>query len=62
MSHKSRKTLSAKDIQHAVKMFLPGELTKPAVSEVTKAVVRFNKSREERQENPVKKGANTVAP
>eukprot|EP00004_Rigifila_ramosa_P008761 TRINITY_DN200_c0_g1_i2.p1 TRINITY_DN200_c0_g1~~TRINITY_DN200_c0_g1_i2.p1 ORF type:complete len:153 (-),score=33.48 TRINITY_DN200_c0_g1_i2:63-458(-) len=36
-----RKTLSARDVQAAVRLVLPGELAKHAVSEGTKAVTKF---------------------
>jgi len=39
-SHKN--TLSSREIQTAVKLLLPGELSKHAVSEGTKAVTKFN--------------------
>ena len=35
------KTLSSKDIQSAVKLLVPGELAKHAVSEGTKAVSKY---------------------
>ncbi|CAG4935555.1 unnamed protein product [Colias eurytheme] len=37
-----RSTLTAKEIQTAVRLLLPGELAKHAVSEGTKAVARYN--------------------
>jgi histone H2B len=37
-----RTTISARDIQSAVRLVLPGELAKLAVSEGTKAVTAFN--------------------
>jgi len=39
-----RKTISAKDIQSAVRLVLPGELAKHAVSEGTKAVTKYSDS------------------
>lgn len=39
-----RKTLSSREIQTAVRLCLPGELAKHAVSEGTKAVTKFNAS------------------
>jgi len=41
-----RRTLSARDIQSAVQLILPGELSKHAVSEGTKAVAMFHKSKQ----------------
>ena len=39
------KTLSSKDIQTAVRLVLPGELAKHAVSEGTKAVIKYTSSK-----------------
>ena len=36
-----KKTLSSREIQSAVKLMLPGELAKHAISEGTKAVTKF---------------------
>ena len=36
-----RRTLSSREIQTAVKLLLPGELSKHAISEGTKAVTKF---------------------
>lgn len=41
-----RRTLSARDFQSAVQLILPGELSKHAVSEGTKAVAMFHKSKQ----------------
>ncbi len=41
----SKKTVNARDIQDAVRLTLPGELCKHAVSEGTKAVVKYNGSK-----------------
>merc|ERR1719487_1982258 len=38
------KTLSSREIQTAVRLILPGELAKHAVSEGTKAVTKYNQS------------------
>ena len=38
-------TLSSREIQTAVRLLLPGELSKHAVSEGTKAVTKFNASK-----------------
>ena len=44
LSKKDRKsTLSARSIQSAVKLLLPGELSKHAVTEAVKAVTKFEK-------------------
>jgi len=40
-----RQTLSSREIQTAVRLLLPGELAKHAVSEGTKAVVKYTSSR-----------------
>ena len=37
-----RKTLSSRDVQTALRLVLPGELAKHAVSEGTKAVTKFS--------------------
>lgn len=44
-SQNKKKTISARDIQGAVRMVLPGELAKHAVSEGTKALTRFNSTK-----------------
>lgn len=36
-----KKTLSSREVQTAVRLLLPGELSKHAVSEGTKAVTKF---------------------
>lgn len=41
LDHAGKKTLSARDIQAAVRLLCPGELGKHAVSEGTQAVMRF---------------------
>jgi histone H2B len=38
------KTLSSREIQTAVRLILPGELAKHAISEGTKAVTKYNQS------------------
>jgi histone H2B len=38
-----KRTLSSREIQSAVKLLLPGELAKHAISEGTKAVQKFTK-------------------
>jgi len=45
-----KKTISSREIQTAVRLVLPGELAKHAVSEGTKAVTKFNAAEEDRQE------------
>ena len=39
--YNKRKTLSSREIQTSVKLLLPGELAKHAISEGTKAVTKF---------------------
>ncbi len=39
--YNKRRTLSSREIQTAVKLLLPGELAKHAISEGTKAVTKF---------------------
>ncbi|XP_039432779.1 late histone H2B.L4-like [Culex pipiens pallens] len=41
----SRKTMSSREIQTAVRLLLPGELAKHAVSEGTKAVTKYTTSK-----------------
>lgn len=43
--HNKKKTLSSRDIQSAVRLVLPGELAKHAVSEGTKAVTKYTSSK-----------------
>jgi histone H2B len=40
--YNKRQTLSSREVQTAVRLLLPGELAKHAVSEGTKAVTKFN--------------------
>ena len=42
--YNKRQTITSREIQTAVRLLLPGELAKHAVSEGTKAVTRFNES------------------
>ena len=44
--HNKRATLSCREIQTAVRLLLPGELAKHAVSEGTKAVTKFTQAME----------------
>jgi histone H2B len=43
--YNSKATLSSREIQTAVRLMLPGELAKHAVSEGTKAVTKYTSSR-----------------
>lgn len=43
--YSKRSTLSSREIQTAVRLILPGELAKHAVSEGTKAVTKFSSSK-----------------
>lgn len=43
-SYSQTKTLSSREIQTAVRLLLPGELSKHAVSEGTKAVTKYSSS------------------
>jgi histone H2A len=49
--HDDKKTISTRTIQTAVRMELPGELAKHAVSEATKAVTKYNASRPSKTEH-----------
>jgi histone H2B len=44
-SHNGRSTISSREIQTAVRLLLPGELAKHAVSEGTKAVTKYTSSK-----------------
>lgn len=44
--YNNRSTISSKEIQTAVRLLLPGELARHAVSEGTKAITKFNASLE----------------
>lgn len=44
MRYNNRSTLSARDIQAAARLVLPEELARHAISEGTKAIVRYNES------------------
>ena len=41
VKYNKRKTMSAREVQTAVRLVLPGELAKHAVSEGTKAVTKY---------------------
>lgn len=42
--YNKRQTISSREIQTAIRLLLPGELAKHAVSEGTKAVTKYNAS------------------
>jgi histone H2B len=44
-SHNGRQTISSREIQTAVRLLLPGELAKHAVSEGTKAVTKYSSTK-----------------
>lgn len=44
MRYNKKRTLSSREIQTAVRLLLPGELSKHAVSEGTKAVTKYTTS------------------
>jgi histone H3/H4 len=47
LAHQNKKsTISSREIQTAVRLLLPGELAKHAISEGTKAVTKFTNSKE----------------
>ena len=46
IKYNKKKTLSSREIQTAVRLLLPGELSKHAVSEGTKAVTKLTASRQ----------------
>ena len=43
-SYNKKQTITSREIQTAIRLILPGELAKHAVSEGTKAVTKFNAS------------------
>ena len=43
--YNKRSTISSREVQTAVRLLLPGELAKHAVSEGTKAVTKYNSSK-----------------
>ena len=45
VQYNKRQTLSSREVQSAVRLVLPGELAKHAVSEGTKAVTKFSSGR-----------------
>merc|ERR1712195_344932 len=45
VAYNKRSTLSSREVQSAVRLVLPGELAKHAVSEGTKAVTKFSSGR-----------------
>ena len=45
VQYNKRSTLSSREVQSAVRLVLPGELAKHAVSEGTKAVTKFSSGR-----------------
>ena len=45
MVHCNRSTITSREIQTAVRLLLPGELAKHAVSEGTKAVTKYTSSK-----------------
>lgn len=44
-THNKRSTISSREVQTSVRLILPGELAKHAVSEGTKAVTKYSSSR-----------------
>lgn len=52
---RGKPTLDARTVQAAIRMVLPGELGTHAVSELTKAVVKYTSSNRGTQANPVSK-------
>jgi histone H2A len=57
----SRKTVSSRDVQVAVRLVLPGELAKHAVSEGTKAVTKYSSSASSTKGDKKKMSAQTRA-
>jgi histone H2B len=44
-AYNKRSTISSKEVQTAVRLILPGELAKHAVSEATKAISKYDRSK-----------------
>jgi histone H2B len=44
-SYNKKSTISSREIQTAVRLILPGELSKHAISEGTKSVTKFSSSK-----------------
>lgn len=44
-THNKRSTISSREVQTSVRLILPGELAKHAVSEGTKAITKYSSSR-----------------
>ncbi|CAD6931888.1 unnamed protein product [Tilletia laevis] len=44
-SYNKKSTISAREIQTAVRLILPGELSKHAISEGTKSVTKYSSSK-----------------
>lgn len=57
-----KKTISSRDIQYATSLILSGELAKHAVSEGTKAVVKYTYSKEARKERKNKESIEKLSP
>ncbi|XP_048504490.1 histone H2B [Beta vulgaris subsp. vulgaris] len=55
--YNKKPTITSREIQTAVRLVLPGELAKHAVSEGTKAVTKFTRSRMPSEKKPAEKAA-----
>ncbi|XP_058753134.1 probable histone H2B.1 [Vicia villosa] len=59
--YNKKPTITSREIQTAVRLVLPGELAKHAVSEGTKAVTKFTREKKPAEKKPVEEKKSTVA-
>ncbi|XP_050877080.1 probable histone H2B.1 [Lathyrus oleraceus] len=59
--YNKKPTITSREIQTAVRLVLPGELAKHAVSEGTKAVTKFTREKKIAEKKPVEEKKSTVA-
>ncbi|XP_003539691.2 probable histone H2B.1 [Glycine soja] len=58
--YNKKPTITSREIQTAVRLVLPGELAKHAVSEGTKAVTKFTREKKPAEKKPVEEKKSTV--
>ncbi|XP_045826572.1 probable histone H2B.1 [Trifolium pratense] len=59
--YNKKPTITSREIQTAVRLVLPGELAKHAVSEGTKAVTKFTREKKPAEKKPAEEKKSTVA-
>ncbi|XP_050899296.1 probable histone H2B.1 [Lathyrus oleraceus] len=59
--YNKKPTITSREIQTAVRLVLPGELAKHAVSEGTKAVTKFTREKKPAEKKPVEEKKSTIA-